>query len=98
MPEEYPEFSDFSEDVILDGDKLRIDEILNKRILVKGFLIRDSHQKKGTQYVTIQYDLDGTPHVTFTASGKLMDQLNKYKDKIPFYATIRKINRSYSFS
>jgi hypothetical protein len=46
MPEK---FSDFADEEVFEGDKLRLDDILNKEILVAGFKIKDSHQKKGTQ-------------------------------------------------
>jgi hypothetical protein len=95
MPER---FSNFAEEVVFDGEKLRIDEILNKEVLVTGFCIKESHQKKGTQYLTIHFELDGKKHVTFTGSMVLMDQLKKYESHIPFYSKIKKINRHYTFS
>jgi hypothetical protein len=95
MPER---FGDFAEEDPFDGDKLRIDEILNKEILVTGYKIKDSHQKKNTKYLTIHFTLESKPHVTFTGSTVLMDQLKKYESHIPFYSTIKKINRHYTFS
>jgi len=95
MPER---FGDFAEEQSFDGDKLRLDEILNKEILVIGFRIKESHQKKGTQYLTIHFALDGKQHVTFTGSVVLMDQLKKYESHLPFLAMIKKINRHYTFS
>ncbi len=95
MPER---FGDFAEEEAFDGDKLRLDEILNKEILVTGFRIKESHQKKDTQYLTIHFELDGTQHVTFTGSSVLMDQLRKYESHLPFFAVIKKINRHYTFS
>lgn len=91
-------FGDFAEEQSFDGDKVRLDEILNKEILVTGYKIKDSHQKKGTQYLTIYLEIDGAQHVTFTGSVVLMDQLKKYESHIPFFAVIRKINRHYTFS
>jgi hypothetical protein len=74
------------------------DEILNKEVLVTGYKIKDSHQKKGTQYLTIHFELSGEKHVTFTGSIVLMDQLKKYESHLPFLAIIKKINRHYTFS
>ncbi len=91
-------FGDFAEEDAFDGDKLRLDEILNKEILVTGYKIKDSHQKKGTQYLTIHFELGGEKHVTFTGSAVLMDQLKKYESHLPFLAIIKKINRHYTFS
>jgi len=95
MPEH---FSDFAEEEAFDGDKLKLDDILNKEILVLGFRIKDSHQKKGTQYLILHFGLDDRQYVTFTGSTVLMDQLKKYESHIPFYAIIKKINRHYTFS
>jgi hypothetical protein len=95
MPEK---FGDFAEEDVFDGDKIRLDEILNKEILVTGFRIKDSHQKKGTLYLTIHFELDSVKHVTFTGSTVLMDQLKKYESHLPFLSTIKKINRHYTFS
>jgi hypothetical protein len=95
MPER---FGDFAEEEAFDGDKLRLDEILDKEILVNGFKIKDSHQKKDTKYLTIHFTLNGKQHITFTGSTVLMDQLEKYKSHLPFLSTIKKINRHYTFS
>jgi hypothetical protein len=91
-------FGDFAEEETFDGDKIKLDEILNKEILVAGYKIKDSHQKKGTQYLTIHFELGGEKHVTFTGSVVLMDQLKKYESHLPFLAVIKKINRHYTFS
>jgi hypothetical protein len=91
-------FGDFAEEQAFDGDKIQLDEILNKEILVTGYKIKDSHQKKGTQYLTIHFELAGEKHVAFTGSMVLMDQLKKYESHLPFLATIKKINRHYTFS
>jgi hypothetical protein len=95
MPER---FGDFAEEEVFDGEKLRLDEILNKEILVTGFRIKDSHQKKGTQYLTIHFEMEGRQHIAFTGSTVLMDQLKKYESHLPFLAVIKKINRHYTFS
>lgn len=96
---EYPRFSDFAEESkSFEGDKKKIDEILNEEILVIDFKIKDSKQKAGTQYVTIQFKLDDILYIVFTGSNVLIEQLNKYKDNIPFYTAIKKIDRYYTFT
>jgi hypothetical protein len=43
MGDEYPKFSDFSEEHTgLEGDKKKIEEILNTEILVTGYMIGKS--------------------------------------------------------
>jgi len=97
--DEYPRFGDFAEEAnIFEGDKKRIDDILNNEILVLGFKIKDSKQREGTSYATVQFKLDGDEHILFTGSTVLIDQLEKYKSTIPFYATIKKIDKYYTFT
>ncbi len=95
---EYPKFGDFADVATFDGDKLPLGDILDKTILVLDYKIKDSKKRQGTKYVTINFKLDDKPYVVFTASQVLTDQLTKYKDKIPFYTTIKKINNYYTFS
>lgn len=100
MPQdEYPRFGDFAEETTpFEGDKIRIDDLLNKELLILGFKVRDSKQKKDTSYVTIQFKLGDEEHIMFTASQVIIDQLSKYKENIPFYAIIKKIDRYYTFA
>lgn len=99
MQDEYPKFEDFADETTpFEGDKIKIDDLLNKEILILGFKKRDSKQKKNTSYVTIQFKLDDEEHILFTGSQVISDQLHKYEESIPFYATIKKIDRYYTFS
>ena len=84
LQDEYPRFGDFAEEVnIFEGDKKRIEDILNKEILVLGFKIKDSKQRKGTSYATVQFKCENNEHIFFTGSSVLIDQLTKYKDNLP---------------
>jgi len=96
---EYPRFSDFAEEAkSFEGDKKKIDEILNHEILIIDFKIKDSKQRSGTQYVTIQFKLDDTNFILFTGSMVLINQLEKYKDNLPFHTIIKKIDKYYTFT
>ena len=98
MPE-YPKFSDFAEETkVFDGDKKKIEDVLNQEILVVDFKVKSSKHKQGSLYATIQFKLGDTNHIVFTGSGVLIDQLEKYKDSLPFYTTIKKIDRYYTFT
>ena len=95
----YPRFSDFAEEVKpFIGDKKRIDDILNQEILVLDFKIKNSKKRQNSLYATIQFKLDDTEYSVFTGSSMLLDQLEKYKERLPFYTTIRKIDRYYTFT
>lgn len=95
----YPKFSDFADETkLFDGDKKKIDEILNQEILILDFKIKDSKQRQGTSYATIQFRQNDTNHIIFTGSEVIIDQLNKYKENLPFYTAIKKIDKYYTFT
>ncbi|MBT5212899.1 MAG: hypothetical protein HOI42_14920 [Candidatus Marinimicrobia bacterium] len=95
----YPKFSDFAEEVKpFDGDKKRIDTILNQAILVVDFKIKKSKQKQDSLYATIQFKIEDVTYIVFTGSGVLIEQLEKYKDNLPFYTEIKKIDKYYTFT
>ena len=95
-------FSDFAgPDGILTGDKLKLDDILSKEIIIKGYKISDSKYGKSGEdkkVLTLQFELEGIDYIIFTGSKVLMDQIEKYKDEIPFLTKTEKINTFYSFS
>ncbi len=96
---EYSKFSDFAEESkLFEGSKKRIDDILNQEILVTDFKIKDSKKRQDTLYATIQFKIDNINYIVFTGSNVLIDQLEKYKDNLPFYTTIKKIDRYYTFT
>lgn len=98
MVDNYPKFSDFlEEDVGLEGDKKKIDDVLNKEILVVGSRIgRSKYRDK--DYLTLQFENGGDKYVVFAGSEVLMKQAQKYKDKMPFHTTIKKVNNYYTMS
>lgn len=103
MMSEYPKFSDFSEERgPLEGDKMKISDILNKQILITGVEIKESkfNKNKSGKYLTIQFTQpdEGELNVVFTGSDVLIDQLEKYNDKIPFWTTIQRMNRYFSLT
>jgi hypothetical protein len=94
-------FADFSEEPVpLDGDKIKIDDILNREIEIIGFRIgRTKYSKNQSgKYVTLQIKLDGKIYVVFTGSDIVISQIEKYAEQIPFLSTIKKINRYYTLS
>ena len=95
-------FSDFADEPpLLDGDKIKIDELLNREILVIGYRVTESkyeNKKNSKKCLTLQFDLNGKRHIAFTGSNVLLDQIIKYKDEIPFLATIKKVDRYFTFS
>ena len=90
-------FTEFAEEGVLDGDKTKIDDILNQEVIINGYNIKQS-QYKEKQYLTLQIILNEKKFVLFTGSEVLIDQMKKYQSEIPFKATIRKINKYYSLT
>jgi len=95
---EYPRFSDFVVEDVFDGDKKRIDDVINQEILIIKFKIKDSTKREGTLYATIQFRSQGEEFVLFTGSNVIIDQLKRYEEHLPYFTTIKKIDRYYTFT
>ena len=94
-------FSDFATKTnVMAGDKIKIDEILDKEIEIIGYKVSDSKFQKlnNDKVLTLQFKLDGVDRILFTGSRVLLEQVEKYKDEIPFTAKIEKVNKFYTFS
>lgn len=95
-------FSDFAVDETrLDGDKVKIDDILDQDITIKAFTLSDSRfsKNKSGKYITVQFQSsDGMDKVFFSGSDVLIDQLQRYKCEMPFIAKIKKINKYYTLN
>ena len=95
-------FSEFAkEDLPFEGEKVRVDSLLNKEIIIVKYKVRPSKYKdKCRNCATVQFKESGedSNKVFFTGSEVLIDMLEKYKEELPFIATIRKIDRYYTFS
>lgn len=91
-------FSEIAKDDIhLAGDKLSLQDIIGKQIIVTGYKITKSKFKEDN-YTAIQFELNGEQHVTFTGATVLIEQLKKYGEHIPFETTIKKLGKFYSFT
>jgi len=93
-------FADIAKEQVLDGDKIRIDDVINTEIIILKYAVKESRysKNKSGEYLTLQVEMDGKRHVIFTGSDVLIDQLKQYGEELPFKATIRKINRYYSLT
>lgn len=96
-------YSDFSETTTqLPGDKITIEEVLNKEIEVYGFRVYKSKYKKNEtgEYLTIQFKYPDSDEfkIIFTGSDVLINQARDAESELPFVAKIVKVNRYYSFS
>ena len=93
-------FSDFSKErVVLDGDKIKLDSILNQEITITGYSTkRSKFDDNSGKCLTVQFEMNGLTQIFFTGSEVLRDQLERYEDEIPFMTTIKKINRYYTLT
>ena len=95
----FPAFSVFARGKLpLPGIKMRLDQILNREILVTDFRLMKSKHHPGQDCLQIQFLLDDQVCVSFTGSVVLIDQITSVGENIPFNTTVVKIDRYFSFS
>lgn len=99
----FSEFADTTVSPIMDGKKVPLDDILEKEISVLRYRIKKTKyaEAKNPDCLTVQFaypEDDDTHFVFFSGSSVLMQQLEKYKDKLPFTATIKKIGKYFTFT
>lgn len=107
MNDDIPSVGDLIADYeVLDGDKVKLDSILNVPILVIGWRIAPSIQKQCESCLTIQFIRVGEveKHVCFTGSNVLIDQIREIESALDarnlphkFKAVVRKIGKYYKF-
>jgi len=83
-----------------EGDKIKIDRILNKNIIVEDFKIENSKYEKGNgKCLYIQIAVDNNKRIVFTGSISLMEMIQQVdKDKFPFQTVIIKENERFQFT
>ncbi|MDX9690528.1 MAG: hypothetical protein RBT70_08750 [Alphaproteobacteria bacterium] len=97
----FSEFADLSERPVMDCDKVSMQSVLNKEIKVINYRVKNTKfsYSKNDQCLTIQFETEeGERKVIFTGSAVLIDQIERYKEHLPFYATIVKTGKFFSFS
>ena len=86
--------------IAFKGDKIKIDRILNREIIVHDFKIEKSKFEKASgKCLHLQIEIGQTKHVVFTGSVNLMDQIEQVsREKFPFRTTIIKESDRFEFS
>lgn len=76
----------------LHGDKIKIDRILNKKIIVHSYTVCSSKFSNGSGIcVNMQIELDGEKRVVFIGSKNIQNILDQVpKEYFPFEATLVK--------
>lgn len=92
-------FSDFAQEHTLEGDKIKIDDTLNKEVIVTGYSVTESKYKNnGDMCLKLQIEIGGMKRIIFTGSSVLISQIEKYREEIPFITTIKRVEKFYTFS
>lgn len=93
-------FSDFAENKIQKGEKIKIDDILGQTIQIISYKISDSKYQKGNseKCLVLQIKYNDEDRIVFTGSGVLIEQVETYKDELPFETQIIKNDRFYTFN
>jgi hypothetical protein len=84
-----------------EGDKIKIERVMNKQIVVEAFKIVESkYKEKGNgKCLHIQIIVDNAKRVLFTGSGTLQEMIEKVPaNGFPFITTIIKENDRYRFT
>jgi retron-type reverse transcriptase len=105
--ENIPRFSDFADSTslnIMDGKKLSLDSVLDKEIVVLKYRVKPTKyaESKAPNCITVQFyfadEAAQTHHVFFSGSSVLIGQMEKYKEHLPFRATVRKVGKYFTFT
>jgi hypothetical protein len=98
-------FSEFAEErAVLDGPKMRIDDVMNREIVVTGSRIKESKfgKNKSGKCLTLQFYFSGADaaekRVMFTGSDVLIEQMEQYHAEIPFQTVIKRIDKYYTLT
>lgn len=85
------------EEQLFEGAAMKIEDVLNKPLIVKAFKNLPSTFKESKEYAVIQAELEGKL-VFFTGSPVLLKQLQRYEKHIPFKTTIVRTKQYYELT
>jgi len=99
----FSDFADTSISPVMDGKKVSLDDILDKEIVVLRYRVKKTKfsEAKNPECLTVQFaypENEDVHFVFFSGSSVLMQQLEKYQDKLPFSASIKKVGKYFTFS
>ena len=72
---------------MFDGERIGMDDILDKNIIIRDMVTRPSSFSEG-DYIILQIEKDGEPCVVLTGSAVLTRQIKEMSDKLPFRCKI----------
>jgi hypothetical protein len=82
------------------GDKIKIDRIINRGIIVNDFKVEDSkYGGGGKKCLYLQVTINDIKHVVFVGSKSLIDMIEQVpKSEFPFKTTITTENQRLEFA
>ncbi len=81
------------------GDKIKIDRVLNREIIVTNYKVEPSKHHENTQCLHLEFQMNGNHHVLFTSGTILIQMIEKVpKGDFPFRTTIVKENEHFEFT
>ncbi len=81
------------------GEKIRIEDVFSKNIVIHKYEIKESKKKIDTKCLYLQISLDDKMRVIFTGSLSLMNTVKKIpEDKFPFNTIIAKQEKMFIFT
>jgi hypothetical protein len=87
------EITDLTEEdlptMAFEGDKITLDELVNKNFVIRDMLTRASAYSDG-EYAILPIELDGKPYFTTTSSSVVMRQIGELRDRLPFRCSVAK--------
>jgi hypothetical protein len=85
----------------MTGEKIKINRVINREIVVTGYRIEQSKypKNKSGKCLTLQVEIDGEKRVVFTGSDILIGMIQQVPEsEIPFKTTIVKEGERFEFS
>ena len=101
MTKNFKDFGIKTETKQFIGDKIKLDKVLNKEIIVHAFKIGPSkyNDKGNKECLHLQIEFKDEKHVLFSGSGNLMNMIKRvHDDCFPFKATIVKNSEMLEFT
>lgn len=101
--EKIKRFSDFKINdgrKMLNGNLIKIEDVLNKEIIILDYVIFDSILKKGEDCLKIQFKFENDEKINILTTGSkiLLKQIQFEELEFPFMSEIIKKKNYYSFA
>lgn len=81
------------------GDKMSIDNLLNREIKILEYKVEESNKRPGTKCLHLQFEINGIKYVSFLGSKRLIETIEQVpKNAFPLETTIVRQNKFLQFT